>query len=77
MNADAYLYRGLDRTRTGNPAGGEADIAQTERLDRTLVRFCSARALRRSSHGAQYERGSPSTCSARYERIKFVEIGAT
>ena len=27
--------------------------------------------------GHQYERGKPSTCSATYERIRLVEIGAT
>ena len=26
---------------------------------------------------SQYDRGNPSTCSATYVRIRFVEIGAT
>jgi hypothetical protein len=28
-------------------------------------------------HCSQYDLGSPSTCSATYARIRFVEIGAT
>jgi hypothetical protein len=38
MNADAYLYRGLDRIRTGDHAGGEADIAKAKRLDPNIGR---------------------------------------
>jgi hypothetical protein len=30
-----------------------------------------------TSDGFQNERGSPSTCSATYDRMRFVEMGAT
>jgi tetratricopeptide (TPR) repeat protein len=32
-DADAYLYRGLDKQRTGDKAGGEADIATAKQLN--------------------------------------------
>ena len=32
-DADAYLYRGLDKQRTGDQAGAEADIAAARRLN--------------------------------------------
>jgi tetratricopeptide (TPR) repeat protein len=32
-DADAYLYRGLDRQRIGDQAGAEADIAAAKRLN--------------------------------------------
>ena len=53
---------------------------------RVLPRLAQGEAvrLRREAHDAalqfstiQYDLGSPSTCSAKKLRIKFVEIGAT
>ena len=35
-DADAYLYRGLDKQRTGDKAGGEADIATAKQLNPNL-----------------------------------------
>ncbi len=32
-DADAFLYRGIDRIRTGDRIGGEADIAAAKRID--------------------------------------------
>ena len=32
-DADAYLYRGLDKQRTGDKAGAEADIAAAKQLN--------------------------------------------
>jgi len=32
-DADAYLYRGLDKQRTGDKAGGDADIATAKQLN--------------------------------------------
>ena len=32
-DADALLYRGLDKIRLGDKAGGEADIAAAKRID--------------------------------------------
>jgi tetratricopeptide (TPR) repeat protein len=32
-DADSYLYRGLDKQRTGDKAGGEADIATAKQLN--------------------------------------------
>jgi tetratricopeptide (TPR) repeat protein len=32
-DADAYLYRGLDRHRTGDKAGGDADISAAKQLN--------------------------------------------
>jgi tetratricopeptide (TPR) repeat protein len=32
-DADFYLYRGLDRQRMGDKAGGDADIAEAKRLN--------------------------------------------
>lgn len=37
-DADALLYRGIDRIRTGDRAGGEADIAAAKRIDPNIGR---------------------------------------
>jgi tetratricopeptide (TPR) repeat protein len=37
-DADAFLYRGIDRIRTGDRAGGEADIGAAKRLDPNIGR---------------------------------------
>ncbi len=37
-DADAYLYRGIDRIRTDDRAGGEADIARAKQLDPNIGR---------------------------------------
>jgi tetratricopeptide (TPR) repeat protein len=37
-DADAFLYRGIDRIRTGDRAGGEADIDEAKRLDPNIGR---------------------------------------
>jgi tetratricopeptide (TPR) repeat protein len=37
-NADAYLYRGIDKTRVGDQAGGEADIETAKRINPNIGR---------------------------------------
>jgi tetratricopeptide (TPR) repeat protein len=37
-DADAFLYRGIDRIRNGDRPGGEDDIAQAKRLDPNIGR---------------------------------------
>jgi tetratricopeptide (TPR) repeat protein len=37
-NAEAYLYRGIDKTRIGDPAGGDADIESAKRINPNIGR---------------------------------------
>lgn len=37
-DADAFLYRGIDKIRTGDRAGGEADVAAAKQLDPNIGR---------------------------------------
>lgn len=37
-DADSYLYRGIDKTRIGDKAGGEADIETAKRLNPNIAR---------------------------------------
>jgi tetratricopeptide (TPR) repeat protein len=37
-DADALLYRGLDKIRLGDKAGGEADVAAAKRIDPNIGR---------------------------------------
>jgi tetratricopeptide (TPR) repeat protein len=37
-DADAFLYRGIDRIRNGDRPGGEADIAQAKQFDPNIGR---------------------------------------
>jgi tetratricopeptide (TPR) repeat protein len=37
-DADALLYRGLDKIRLGDKAGGDADIAAAKRIDPNIGR---------------------------------------
>jgi tetratricopeptide (TPR) repeat protein len=37
-DADSYLYRGIDRTRIGDKAGGDADIETAKRINPNIGR---------------------------------------
>jgi len=37
-NAEAYLYRGIDKTRIGDKAGGDADIETAKRINPNIGR---------------------------------------
>jgi tetratricopeptide (TPR) repeat protein len=37
-DADSYLYRGIDRTRIGDKAGGDADIKAAKRINPNIGR---------------------------------------
>jgi len=37
-NAEAYLYRGIDKTRIGDQAGGDADIETAKRINPNIGR---------------------------------------
>jgi tetratricopeptide (TPR) repeat protein len=37
-DADSYLYRGIDKTRLGDKAGGEADIETAKRINPNIGR---------------------------------------
>jgi hypothetical protein len=60
----------LDDARTG-----VREAASAQRGRHRLIHRNNEQAFEGECH--QYDRGKPSTCSARYERIRLVEIGAT
>ena len=38
-DADALLYRGLDKQRMGDWAGGEVDVAAAKRIDPDILKY--------------------------------------
>ena len=58
-------------------ADAGAHVIKVERPEGDFARGYDAAAKGQSSYFVWLNRGKPSTCSARYDRIKLVEIGAT
>ena len=63
------------RMRSQNP--GLRVITRANAHDRAASELRSCVVNKRIPDRPQYDLGNPSTCSARYDRIKLVEIGAT
>src|SRR5205085_5360193 len=74
--------RGIFLLLSSRPSNARAGIHLSRLSDPCYSLFRGSRlsrcALGRDAFNVlQYDLGSPSTCSARYERMRFVEIGAT